>query len=83
MVASINYMLSEVYISIYNNPSTTVIVDSTDVNDDSAMCHEDSVISSTQLDYGIYSVDIQNLCVPHKKENLSLSECLLFVIFLF
>jgi len=72
-------MLSDMYISIYNNPSTTVIEDSTDVNEDCATYHDDSVISSTQYDYGIYSIDIQNLCVPHKKENISLSEYLLFL----
>jgi len=76
-------MLYDVYISIYDNPSTTEILNSTDVDEDSATCYEDSVISSTQYDYGTYSVDIQNLCVSHRKENLSLSEYLLFIILFF
>jgi len=72
------------YISIYNNPSTTVIGgDSTNVNEASVTCH-DGFISSTQFDYGTYSISIQNLCVSHKKENISLSKCLLFLfIFIF
>jgi len=76
-------MLSEMYISIYNNPSSTLIEDSTDVNEDSATFHDDSVISSAQFDYGTYSVNIQNLCVSHNKENISLSECLLFFIYFY
>ncbi|XP_008180391.1 erythroid differentiation-related factor 1-like [Acyrthosiphon pisum] len=76
IVACINCMLSEMYISIYNNPSTIVIEDSTDVNKDSATCHDDSVIASAQFDYGTYSIDIQNLCVSHNKENISFSEVL-------
>lgn len=83
IVASINFMLSDVYISIYNNPSTTVVVDSTDVNNDSATCFEEYVISSIQLDHGTYSVDIQNLCISYKNENVSLSEYFLFFILLF
>jgi len=67
-------MLSEMYISIYNNPSTAVIEDSTDVNEDSATCHDDS---------GTYSIDIQNLCVSHNKENISLSEYSLFFIYFY
>lgn len=76
-------MLSDMYISIYNNPSITVIgEDSTDGNEDSTICI-DGFISSTQFDYGTYSIDIQNLCVSHKKENISLSECLLFFIYFY
>lgn len=74
-------MLSDMYISIYNNPSSTVIVDSTEVDKYSATCHDDSAISSTQFDYGTYSIDVQNLCVLHKKENVSSGKCLLFFYF--
>ncbi|XP_026805826.1 erythroid differentiation-related factor 1-like [Rhopalosiphum maidis] len=67
IVISINCMLSDMYISIYNNPST-VVINSTEVGKDSDNCYNDFSISSTEFDYGIYSVDIQNLCVSHKKE---------------
>lgn len=67
-------MLSDMYISIYNNPSTTAIGDSTNMDEDSTTCHDYSAISSIKFDYGTYSIDIQNLCVSHKKENISLSE---------
>lgn len=71
------------YISVYNNPSTTAI-DSTEIDkDDSNNFYDDYAISSTPFDYGTYSVDIQKLCVSYKKEIISQSDFSLFYFYMF
>lgn len=72
-------MLSDIYIEIYNNPSSAVI-DLSDVGEHSPNWFVDSPISSTQFGYGVFSVDIQHLCVSYKKENISQSDCSLFFV---
>jgi len=78
-------MLSDLYISVYNNnPSSTIIEDLTVLSEHSTTCHVDTTIAPTQLDNGTYLVNIENICVPHKKENIiSLSNCSVFFFITF
>jgi len=73
-VTYVNYMLSDVYISVYNNPLSTVIEDLTYLDENSATAgHVDASIASTHIVYGTFSVYLKNESISHKKENISQS----------
>ncbi|XP_025208738.1 uncharacterized protein LOC112604083 [Melanaphis sacchari] len=65
VVATVNYMLSDIYIKLYNNSLCTVKKDLTNY-----------AIASYDFRNGTYSIDIQNEDITFKTENIfQISEC--------
>eukprot|EP00102_Acyrthosiphon_pisum_P019007 XP_016656217.1 PREDICTED: uncharacterized protein LOC100569960 [Acyrthosiphon pisum] len=71
-VKYINYMLSDIYIAVYNNPLSNVIEDLTYLDENSATAsHVDAGIASSHFVNGTFSVYLKNDSISHKKENIS------------
>lgn len=72
-MTSVNYMLSDIYIAVHNNPLSHEIADCTYLGKISVDGHVQNSSASTNFDHWTYSVDIQSENISDKKENITQS----------
>lgn len=85
IVTSVNYMLSDLYIPVNTNPTSPELEDLTNVGEDSFVPLVDS--DNDSLSYSnekmpTYSVDVNDLCLSHKKKKKSKSNYWLHYVLL-